>query len=91
MSLVTVGILLILFFSLVVGGFSLLPDAALHPLPSGVASGIYTVYAYYAQFNYILPVREFLDLFLLTLAFEAAYWFWRFVRWIIGIVRGSKT
>jgi len=91
MSLLTLGVLMLLFFSFLVGGFALLPDASLHPVPDSLASSIYTIYAYYASFNNILPVRELLDLFLLTVSVEIAIWFWRFIRWIIGLVRGSKA
>jgi hypothetical protein len=80
----------VLFFSLLLGGFALLPDAALHPVPDGFASGIYTIYSYFASFNSILPVREILDLFLLTLTLEIAIFFWSFAKWIIRTVRGSK-
>jgi len=91
MSLITIGILAVLFFSFLIAGFNLLPDAALHPVPDALATGIYTIYSYYAQFNTILPVREFLDLFLLTLSVEVVIWFWRFIRFIIGVVRGTKA
>jgi len=91
MSLLTLGILIILFFSFVVGGFSILPDASLHPVPDSLHSAIYLVYSYYAQFNTILPVREFLDLFLLTISFEIGLWIWKFIRFVISIVRGAKT
>jgi len=90
MSLLTLGIMAVLFFSLLLGGFALLPDASLHPVPDSFATGIYTIYSYYASFNTILPVREILDLFLLTISFEIALFFWSFVRWIIRTVRGSK-
>jgi len=90
MSLLTLGITAVLFFSLLLGGFALLPDASLHPVPDSLTSGIYTIYSYYASFNTLLPVREILDLFLLTLSLEVALFFWSFVRWIIRTVRGSK-
>jgi len=90
MNLITLGIVAILFFSLLLGGFALLPDASSHPVPGAFASGIYTIYAYYSSFNNLLPIREILDLFLLTLSLEIALWTWSFVRWIIRTVRGSK-
>jgi len=90
MSLVTLAVTAVLFFSLLLGGFALLPDASLHPVPDSLTSGIYTIYSYYASFNTLLPVREILDLFLLTLSLEVALFFWSFVRWIIRTVRGSK-
>jgi len=81
----------VLFLAFVVGGFNLLPDATSHPVPSGFRDGLTYIYSIFAAFDHLLPIRTILDLFLLTIAYDIAAWAWSFVRWIIGIVRGTKA
>lgn len=85
------AVYIVLFLAFVVGGFAILPDAADHPVPSGVRDGITYLYSVYASFDFILPIRTILDLFLLTIAFDIAVWAWSFIRWVITIVRGAKA
>jgi len=85
------GIYIVLFLAFVVGGFAILPDATAHPVPPGLRDGITYVYSIFAAFDFILPIRTVLDLFLLTISFDIAVWAWSFVRWVISIVRGSKA
>jgi len=85
------AIYIVLFFAFVIGGFAILPDATDHPVPSGFVDGITYLYSIFASFDFILPVRTILDLFLLTISFDIAVWAWSFIRWVIGIVRGSKA
>jgi len=91
MTLAYYALLGTLFFAFVVGAYSILPSAASHPIPGSFVSSVDVIYLYFASFNSILPVREFLDLFLLSCSVEIAIWFFYFARWLITIVRGARA
>jgi len=86
MSLLTKAIVIIAFLAFIVAMFSILPDAANHPLPSYVHEGFYTIYHALAGMDFILPVGVILALFTLSITFELGFWLWRFIRWIINTV-----
>lgn len=87
MSLLVKGLMIALFFSLVIVGITLLPSTADYPLPSEFSSSLTLVFGYYAAWSSVFTVLN--TLFIcagLGLGLELAIWIWRAVSWFIGIV-----
>lgn len=91
MSLVTLGISIVLFYGFVVAATGLLPAAVDYPFPPEVAAAVLQMYSFLAVMDYLLPVALILTLFSFSILMEFAIWLWTLVRWLIGIVRGSKS
>lgn len=85
----TFAIFFIAFIALFFAGLNFLPNA--EPLPSGFVTGFSEIIASMKAWNAIFPITELFVLVALVTAFWLAIWFFRVIKWVIHIVRGSGT
>jgi len=87
MSLLTKGIMTILFFGLIVALISSLPLIADHPLDPLYATAITIIFGYlFAWSSVFTAINYLLFAALATIGLELGILLWHFVRWIIGFV-----
>jgi len=91
MNLLTLAILIPLFFSSVVVGLNLLPTTAQYPLPPEIASSIVTVFGYVFVWNSVFPLNALLTAATIGIGLELAIFTWRIIRWTINVLRGSSA
>ena len=58
-------------------------------LPSNVATGIDFIVAKLFSFNFILPVNTMIQILQYVLFIEVAIFFFKFIKFILNLVRGS--
>jgi len=91
MNLITLSIVIASFVGFLSFVFARLPDASSYPLPETISHALYIMYHSLAAMDYLLPVALIMSLFGLTILYDISRWFWMLTRWIIGLVRGSKS
>jgi len=74
-----------LFFGLV----SLLP--ASDGLPNSVSTALFSFVSFAHSFDWLFPVNTLLTVFGIVMAVTLAMNIWHFVRYIVGVVRGSGS
>jgi len=87
MSLITKGIVWVLFFSLIVSLLALLPSTDDYPLPSAITDGITVIVGYYFAWAEVFDFLNWLFFFfMLTLFIEVYIWIAKAVMWTLGLV-----
>jgi hypothetical protein len=91
MSILTLAILIPIFFSAVVVGINLLPTTSQYPLPVDISNSLVMVLGYTFAWNSIFPIDTLLTCATIGIGMELAIFTWRMIRWAIGVARGSKA
>jgi len=92
MTLLTLAITIAAFFGFLILGLNLLPSTTQIPLDSHFATAITTVLGYYFAWSTVFTVlNDLWSAMLWAIGLEVAIFLWRMVRWVIGVVRGSKA
>jgi len=87
MSLITKGIVTVIFLSLIVFMIALLPSTTDYPLPTAVTQGITIIVGYYYAWAQVFTFLQTLFVFfVLTLFIEIYIWISKVVLWVIGFV-----
>ena len=87
MTLLTKSLGVVLFFSLVVILFALLPSTSEYPLPSEFSSSLIVIFSYYFAWSSVFTaLNTLLTCTLLVLGFELGIFIWKIVTWVIGFV-----
>jgi len=91
MSLLTLAFIIPIFFSAVIVILNLLPTTAQYPLPTEISSSLTLILGYAFAWNSIFPLDTLLTVALISIGLELAIFTWKIIRWVIGVVRGSKA
>jgi len=89
MSLITLAITTVAFFSAVVVGINLLPTTSQIPISPEFATSISTIYGYLFAWNSVFPFDTLILCASLALGLELAMFIWSMIRWVTNVVRGS--
>jgi len=85
MSSLLKGILILLFFSLLIGLISLLPSTSDYPLDPMFASGVATIFGYYFAWSSVFTcLNTLLALSLLSIGLVLVFAIAKFVMWVIS-------
>jgi len=80
-----IGFLLQIFFAVLAFFVGLLPVVA---MPSGWTSSLALIWYYVNSFSFLFPVTTLLTVLVFALSFHVIVLFFRFVLWIIHLIRG---
>jgi len=87
-----IGTVLFLFFGGILIGLNLLPTTQQIPLPPEIATSLTLIFGYTFAWIGIFPaLGQLLLAATFSIGLELAILIWRMVRWIIGVVRGSRA
>lgn len=92
MTLVVLGFIAVTLFSVIIYAISGMGDAATYPLDPGIATGIAYIFLFIKSWSSVFTALNTLIYVAgLAFSFELIMFVWRGLRWIIGVVRGSKA
>jgi len=83
-SLIYLAFIVVAMFAFFVGILNILPIGS--GLPDGVSSAIYIIFGYMQLFNFFFPIDTLMQVFLAALAFQAAIFAWRMIRWVLSFM-----
>jgi len=85
----TFAIFIVLFLGLFIGILNILPTV--NALPTAFTDAITLVISQMKAWNFILPISEIFQMFILIVGLELIIWTWHAFQYVISVIRGNQS